>query len=544
MNYPALLRIAAFWILVALVAQPAAAATYQPLSDADLTRQSRLIVLAEVIDSETGLAEGRFPFTLVRLRPIEVLKGSLPDETFRVRLPGGQAGETISWFDGTPVLLSNQKAVLFLHPRPEAGEYGLSELGLSQFDVMEDAERNLYAVRSVFNVEEDQHLSRLAPGSVPRGAVRELEPFLDSLRDSKRPASPAQARYGVPTGSLRIPRRGYVPAWVNFGGREPGTCGSRSPCLIRWFSDTGASPNATTWITGTQTNLSDGSNGVPHIGAAVSSWAGIPASDVRISGPGGSGNVEIRLDIEAASNGAWSTAGGCGGGIAGIGGPSFTIAPNTYRDESYFPAQSGAVQMRKNTCATGLSINTFRTGLAHELGHVLGLGHPDTAQSTHSTTSSAEWNAALMKSSAATTTLVPQTDDIQAIQYYYGSGSGGAPCVANATTLCMNNGRFSASGTFRTAAGQTGAFMAVPVATAPDSGLFWFFAPSNLEMLIKVLNGCGLNSRYWVFFSAGTNVEFTVTVTDTQTGAVKTYSNPLNTAAAPVQDTSAFATCP
>jgi hypothetical protein len=108
----------------------------------------------------------------------------------------------------------------------------------------------------------------------------------------------------------------------------------------------------------------------------------------------------------------------------------------------------------------------------------------------------------------------------------------------------MNNGRFSARGTFRTAAGQTGPFMAVPVATAPDSGLFWFFAPSNLEMLIKVLNGCGLNSRYWVFFSAGTNVEFTVTVTDTQTGATKTYSNALNTAAPPVQDTSAFATCP
>jgi hypothetical protein len=148
-----------------------------------------------------------------------------------------------------------------------------------------------------------------------------------------------------------------------------------------------------------------------------------------------------------------------------------------------------------------------------------------------------------MKSSAATATLIPQTDDIQAIQYYYGTGTSTA-CVPDATTLCMNNGRFSARGTFRTAAGQTGPFMAVPVATAPDSGLFWFFAPSNLEMLIKVLNGCGLNSRYWVFFSAGTNVEFTVTVTDTQTGATKTYSNALNTAAPPVQDTSAFATCP
>ena len=45
----------------------------------------------------------------------------------------------------------------------------------------------------------------------------------------------------------------------------------------------------------------------------------------------------------------------------------------------------------------------------------------------------------------------------------------------------------------------------MPIPSAPDSGLFYFFGASNLEMLIKVLNACGLNDRYWVFFAATTN---------------------------------------
>ena len=77
-----------------------------------------------------------------------------------------------------------------------------------------------------------------------------------------------------------------------------------------------------------------------------------------------------------------------------------------------------------------------------------------------------------------------------------------------------------------------------------DSAVLWFFNASNLEMLIKVLNACQVNNRYWVFFAATTNVELHLTVTDTQTGQVRTYFNPLDKAALPVQDTSAFATCP
>jgi hypothetical protein len=118
------------------------------------------------------------------------------------------------------------------------------------------------------------------------------------------------------------------------------------------------------------------------------------------------------------------------------------------------------------------------------------------------------------------------------------------PCVADGQTLCLNNGRFRVQVAWAITGGQTGVGQVVPV-SSDDSGLFWFFDANNWEMLVKVLNGCAATPpRYWVFFAATTNVQYTVTVTDTQTGAVKAYFNPLNNSAAAVTDTGAFATCP
>jgi hypothetical protein len=55
-----------------------------------------------------------------------------------------------------------------------------------------------------------------------------------------------------------------------------------------------------------------------------------------------------------------------------------------------------------------------------------------------------------------------------------------------------------------------------------------------------VLNGCGINNKYWVFWSAGTDIGLTLTVTDTVSGQFKIYTNPQGKAAAPVQDTNAL----
>ena len=118
---------------------------------------------------------------------------------------------------------------------------------------------------------------------------------------------------------------------------------------------------------------------------------------------------------------------------------------------------------------------------------------------------------------------------------------GGETCVAGQSTLCLNGGRFRVTSSFRTSGGDAGLGQADPL--TDDSGTFWFFEESNVEVLIKVLDACQPFERYWVFAAGLTDVEVTITVTDTQTGATRTYANPQSTPFRPVTDTTAFEGC-
>ncbi len=115
-------------------------------------------------------------------------------------------------------------------------------------------------------------------------------------------------------------------------------------------------------------------------------------------------------------------------------------------------------------------------------------------------------------------------------------------CLPDPSTLCLGNGRFRVTTNWRRPDGSTGAGTAVPI--TDDTGYFWFFDAANIEVVTKVLDGCGVDGHYWVFSGGLTNVEVMLAVTDTRTNAVATYVNPPGTPFEPIQDTSAFATCP
>jgi hypothetical protein len=117
----------------------------------------------------------------------------------------------------------------------------------------------------------------------------------------------------------------------------------------------------------------------------------------------------------------------------------------------------------------------------------------------------------------------------------------GSGCTQSATVACLNNNRFSVSIDWKTS-GQSGQGQAIKYTDA--SALFWFFGPDNIEVLLKVLNACSLSNTYWVFSAATTDVEYTIRVVDTQSGATKTYFHAGGSPAPAITDTSAFATCP
>jgi plastocyanin len=118
------------------------------------------------------------------------------------------------------------------------------------------------------------------------------------------------------------------------------------------------------------------------------------------------------------------------------------------------------------------------------------------------------------------------------------------PCVTDANTLCLNSGRFKVTAHWTRPDGSQGEGTGVPLTA--DSGYFWFFDSTNIEAIVKVLNGCGLpNPSYWVFAAGLTNVAVHVTVTDTVTGVVYARDNAQGSAFVPIQDTAAFPTsCP
>jgi len=98
-------------------------------------------------------------------------------------------------------------------------------------------------------------------------------------------------------------------------------------------------------------------------------------------------------------------------------------------------------------------------------------------------------------------------------------------CEPGPETLCLLDGRFEIRVDWRNPRPPFNSGTGRAIEGTQESGYFWFFSPTNVELVLKMIDGHGVNDHFWVFFGALTDVEYDIAVRDTETGLTETYTN-------------------
>jgi hypothetical protein len=100
-------------------------------------------------------------------------------------------------------------------------------------------------------------------------------------------------------------------------------------------------------------------------------------------------------------------------------------------------------------------------------------------------------------------------------------------CRNTVTAMCLNC-RFGIAAQWQNPFnGASGTAGEVPL--TGESGYFWFDDPFNMEIPIKILDGCGSappTQSWWVFAAGLTDLGITLVILDWESGITKVYTNP------------------
>ncbi len=120
--------------------------------------------------------------------------------------------------------------------------------------------------------------------------------------------------------------------------------------------------------------------------------------------------------------------------------------------------------------------------------------------------------------------------------------AGGISCSSGGNIVCLGgDGRYRVRTEWRLSDGTTGD--GVGLELTRDTGAFHFFDPANLEIVVKVLDGCGVNGQVWVFAAGLTDVGVVVVVRDLVTDETARYTNDVGTPFRPIRDIEALGGC-
>ena len=425
-------------------ALPAQAAVYAPIGDAELMRRAPVVAVVQNLDSTVVTRPGGLPETRSAFKVLQAVRGSLPEQVEVAVIGGALPDGTELVVPGVPRFRSGAQYLLALFPRAD-GSYGVTELALGAFDVVQDGKGRVYATRMSFRDGSSAASTVINRGgvvSIEREPLRDLGSFLTFAR-----ALPDQAVSASTTAYLAVDRTDLKPAGstsspsVQWDSRwcADGTATCENFSRARWTNNATAS---VAWCDEDSTTLGQGGvtgGGETQFDLAMQLWNktapqaninlshGVDCATTECCDPTGfpsRGHIKIYLDDLSQPEFGYVAA-ACPGQTGGVLGVAAWLTDGTsqaWKGENWKTVVAGIGWVRKANCVPGgYSGVTYENVITNLLGTTLGLSAADLSR--HPADANLDDNPDSIMVSVLLPARLPGlgTDDVAAACYLYGN---------------------------------------------------------------------------------------------------------------------------